>query len=79
MSWRFDKEKEHWPEMRPHLCRLLKAICLPVGRHHKGRLGIVDLPHALVNLPVEFCRLMPYQAGHIWFFSSLILLILAVI
>lgn len=46
------------------------------------RLGVVDLGHAIVNFPVEFCRAMPHTAGHIWFWhvvGSLAFLILAIV
>lgn len=41
----------------------------PLDRHHnsRGRVGLLDLPHALVNLPVEWCRADPYTAGHFLF------------
>lgn len=65
MSWKFSKEKEKWALMKPHLERLFKF-------------NLKDFPHALVNIFVEFCRLMPYQAGHIWFSLQIIQLLLII-
>ncbi len=47
-------------------------------RASRARVGLLDLPHALVNLPVEWCRADPWMTGHIWFFQTLATVVIGI-
>jgi hypothetical protein len=48
-------------------------------RDSRGRLGWVDIPHALMNLPVTLCREEPWLAGHLWLYSVPVIFLLGVL
>ncbi len=41
----------------------------------KGRKAWQDIHHALMNIPVEYARACPYEAGHIWFWQTVATLV----
>jgi hypothetical protein len=63
--------------MKEHIDRLVRDIRHPWTRHEesRGRLGWKDIPHAVTNLPVEFCRVDPYTAGHWWMYTAIAALV----
>ena len=63
--------KEHWRRF----CNNIEDLW---DRHRasRGRIGWKDIPHALVNLPVEWCRADPWMAGHAWFYQTLATLVI---
>ncbi len=52
----------------------------PLDRHRasRGRVGLLDVGHALVNLPVEWCRVDPYTAGHWWAYQTVATVIVGI-
>jgi len=62
----------HWLRLRWDLTHLLSRR---VNYYYKGkpnRNAREDITHAVVNMPVEWARAAPYAAGH-WFFYSIVL------
>ena len=59
--------------MAVHWDRLKRDIRHPFTRNPLGRnrLGISDLSHAITNIPVEFCRVDAYAAGHLWLYQTI--------
>ena len=53
-----------WQLMKPHFSRLWHGV---------KTFDISDISHAIVNIPVEFCRADPYRAGH-WYVYQVIIL-----
>lgn len=83
MSWDLNKDQNLFSDMKPHIKRFFYCFVNPFGVNkfspRKNILGIRDLPHAYVNLFVEFCRASPYHSGHVFSILIPLLILLAVL
>jgi len=82
--YKLNKDLEKLKEMNIHFNRFFFNILHPFSvnpyleKEGKKRKGYEDLIHSFTNLFVEFCRISPYHAGHV-FNITFVLLILSLI
>ena len=62
---------EHWQRLGWDFKHLLWDFKNGNPYHKKNRKAYADIHHAIVNIPVEFCRACPYTAGHWWFYHMI--------
>lgn len=82
MNWEINKDQNLLNDMLPHIKRFFYCFNLfGVNKFspRKDILGIMDFPHAYVNLFVEFCRSSPYHAGHIFSILIPLLILIAIL
>lgn len=57
--------ERHWKRIWWDITHLFKKADNPYD-DKAAQPGIKDLPHAVINIPVEYARACPHRAGH-WF------------
>ena len=79
--YNFNKDSEKLKKLNVHFDRFFFNILHPfsynpyVEKEGRKRKGYQDLPHSFTNLFVEFCRISPYHAGHIFNITFVLLII----
>lgn len=69
--------EQHWKRIGWDIRYLFKKTDNPYD-DKDPQMGIMDLPHAVINIPVEYARACPHRAGH-WFWWNNTFWITAVI
>ena len=70
--------ERHWKRIRWNLTHLNSKEDNPYD-DKEDRPAIKDISHSVVNIPVEYCKACPYNAGHFFFYTTLVLLVLAIV